>query len=686
MSDDSFMLKPIKDILNKSFNIPKYQRGYRWGKQQIEDLLNDIEKSESNQCYCLQPLVVAERFDSIIAKKPEETINENNEEYYKILKNETKECSTKYDVIDGQQRLTTIYIILKVLQNQYKIQINNLFKIEYESRKDSAHFLDAIKQKQEQDAEKNIDFYHMWQCYRTVKEWFQIKTSFQNKTSKEIEYFKNKLLKIEDFKNKLLEKVNFIWYVDDSGNPVNTFTRLNIGKIALTNAELIKAMLLKKSNFNYDEGHIDDSLRLTQLEMATQWDEIEFTLQNDEFWYFIHPQQWSKPTRIDFIFDLIKDLDLLANNKNTKGLYLLETNNKNNDDFGNDNYTTFRYFYHYLNRENNNEPYKTIWEKVRCIFQIFREWFNDLTLYHYIGFLTNNNEPLANSINQWKVFKDENENTLKKEKDIFKKYLITRIKQKLNDKLTDNNEHNTVDLSNTYSDKCKWRPLLLLFNIQTIINQNKGYVNKYGKGVFYKFPFHLFSKENWDIEHIDPATDNELNNKNDQKEWLKFIYLGLEKDKRIDDIRQDIIDFLGGEKDDFESIQKRIEEKINSTSINNKDTIGNFVLLDSSTNRGYGNSIFPSKRRVIIGKDQGKRFTLNIVKKSNDKNDDDLKITTEDNDTSFIPPCTRNVFMKYYTPNSTDIMAWTQSDAEAYVKQIYETLKIFGVKYTQNND
>ena len=79
-------------LLNYCFNIPEYHRGYRSEKKQVEDLLNDLKdfidkKSDKKEFYCLQPIVV-----------------------YKTDEN-------SYDVIDGQQRLTTLYLILQALKN-----------------------------------------------------------------------------------------------------------------------------------------------------------------------------------------------------------------------------------------------------------------------------------------------------------------------------------------------------------------------------------------------------------------------------------------------------------------------------------------------------------------------------------------------------------------------------------------
>ena len=93
--------------------------------------------------------------------------------------------------------------------------------------------------------------------------------------------------------------------------------------------------------------------------------------------------------------------------------------------------------------------------------------------------------------------------------------------------------------------------------------------------------------------------------------------------------------------------------------------ICNYTLLDESTNREYKNSLFSVKREHIISKDSGKRIILDKSKKNNE-----IEIT-------FVPPCTKNVFLKYYTKNTNDLSEWTKMDAENYRAEIKETLKEF---------
>ena len=100
MSDPSLCLKPINDLLGEQFCIPAYQRGYRWTPQQVTDLLDDLDAflsrntKEDGEFYCLQPVVVMARRDG------------------------------SWELIDGQQRLTTLYLIMAALRVQMAAHVN----------------------------------------------------------------------------------------------------------------------------------------------------------------------------------------------------------------------------------------------------------------------------------------------------------------------------------------------------------------------------------------------------------------------------------------------------------------------------------------------------------------------------------------------------------------------------------
>lgn len=122
-------------------------------------------------------------------------------------------------------------------------------------------------------------------------------------------------------------------------------------------------------------------------------------------------------------------------------------------------------------------------------------------------------------------------------------------------------------------------------------------------------------KENWDMEHIDSDTTNPLTKFSDQKEWLNDC-LNEITDQNI---KSEIIQFVEAkdQPENFDKLAFKIDQYINKGcerlqepkkegDVNQKNLIWNYCLLDSSTNRSYGNAIFPAKRRRIIQKDKGK--------------------------------------------------------------------------------
>jgi len=637
-------LKSVAELQNLAFYIPDYQRGYRWTRRQVEDLLNDIfefSQKENAGIYCLQPLVVIKRsseeqlLDRVHAAK-------DLDEVKRIL-------NGQWEVVDGQQRLTTIRLILEVLRH------HRFYEITYQTREDSAEFLNGITTTEaEKEAEKNIDFYHIYEAYKKIDEWL-----------KEIDG-KQK----ERFQNVLLHRVKFIWY-ETKEDPKEVFTRLNIGKISLTNAELIKALLLNKSNFGSSD---DDKIRLWQQEIAMEWDVIEYALQSNEFWLFLNAPGDERPTRIDYVFDMICRCDMLGckDEKDTS-----------------DEFRTFRYFYHYLDVQKRNgtslaQAVRTIWEKVREIFQTLQEWFDDMELYHYVGYLICMGRNIDEIYEHW--------NDSDNKAGFIEKYLTEEIKKTIPYKDIENTVYEVKQEGSQFKggSKTNCRPILLLHNLQTVINQNRilSANAKYKNGVFYKFPFHLYKLEGWDVEHIDSNTENGLDNIQSQREWLLNAYFGLQDKTLRDQIQKFFKQYAGkayeqsedsakqtARDEAFTELKHQIEDVGGNDRLsqNEKNKIWNFTLLDSSTNRSYGNAIFPAKRKVIIGKDQGKKFNSSTI----DENGQIVLGSAENSPSAFIPPCTRYVFLKYYNTASFDPNVWTRNDAEAYKDNIIEVLKNF---------
>ena len=244
-NNKSVKMCSIVELLKYNFVIPSYQRGYRWrgenGEVQalLEDIKEFIENKKGDEKYCLNPIAVKA-----------------------VKKDDDKE---QYNLVDGQQRLTTIYLILKYLNKELKLENEDAkqFTLRYET-KSNENFLENIN---ENKSKENIDYYHIYNAYVYIKKWFD---------EKDIDK--------ENFKENLLNNVNIIWY-DVGGDDENeVFQRLNAGKISLTNSELIKAIFLRYSSKNNSS---EDIRKLEQINVANQWENIEIELDNDDFWYFI---------------------------------------------------------------------------------------------------------------------------------------------------------------------------------------------------------------------------------------------------------------------------------------------------------------------------------------------------------------------------------------------------------------
>jgi hypothetical protein len=605
MVENKIELKAIRELLGMKFFIPSYQRGYRWTERQVKDLLDDVYDFKG-EWYCLQPLVVKERNEVTLDKI--KNANDLNE-VKNILKGE-------WEVIDGQQRLTTIYIILSYLSWEKK------YFIEYETKINSKDFLAKIDKNKRDD---DIDYYHMVTARKQIEDWFSDKDEDEKKAFYEI----------------LLDKVQFIWYESVDKDPIEIFTRLNIGKIPLTNAELIKALFLQKGNF------AEEKATLKQIQIASEWDTIEKALQDDAFWFFINnPNNLLKyDNRIEYIFDLMRG--------RTKDCEYYYTFNEFHKDLSN-------------NQKESKLNFDNLWLEIKRYFLTLEEWFKDYELFHYVGYL----------VDCKKNIDDIKKESLGKTKMEFKEYLKMEIKKEIDFQIQKLDYNDSKD---------KIKKVLLLFNIQTVLETQKSDM---------RFPFHKYKLEKWDIEHVRSQSEKDITGK-DRWDWIKIIleyFTGSQKDIEAEDyisIKQKEIDKLKEtiqqNQHEAENIKKQLDEieiimgicsplikmlkhkKIEDDLFDKSQTdvleyfnedvepeginnISNLALLDASTNRSYQNAFFPIKRKRII---------------ENDKNG------------IFVPITTRNLFLKYYSKKIGNVMYWNKEDAKDYLDAMKRTLKSF---------
>lgn len=572
MSENKIELKSVSELLGMKFNIPSYQRGYRWTDLQIENLLNDIcefNKGVDGDFYCLQPLVVKERKKDLLAEIKQANSIEDVEN---LLKGE-------WIVIDGQQRLTTIYLILKALGNE------KCPSIEYERE---SYIKDCDKSTEIK--KDNIEIYHLTSAKYFIDRWIHL----EKRTDEEKKWINPKDVKIdiEVFRNKILEQTKFIFYnVGDISEEHDIFNNLNSGKIALTNAELIKALFLNKVG-KEDIVHREVEQRL----LADEFDQIERTLRQDDFWFFLAGNTKKHSSCINLLFDL-----------------MLESSVQNSKYRTDEPFRTFFYFNDLINGNGSEDSYKEskiIWENVRKVFHIMEGWFNDSVMYNLIGYhrAANGGKTLCKI---YKKFCEE------KSKNEFKKWLVDECK-------------NHIDYPDGFmqlrydENKDKVFNLLLLFNIATLNERPQEAV---------KFSFANLHKYNWDIEHISPQ-----NPQNIEKVTKEL------REGNVNGIFTDLLEKINN----GESYDKELDKFF--AMDDDLMAIGNLTLLIAHDNRGIGNGFFFKKRQ---------------------------KLQEYYQQGSFIPACSMNVFMKFYSDNPEQMAFWDEKDRESYKNKLEQTIKKF---------
>ena len=518
VSEIMLTTKLIGDI-EGHFSVPSYQRGYRWGESEVVRLLDDIYSTEGKRNYCLQPVVV-------------------------------RKTNDKYEIIDGQQRLTTIFLIYRYMNQESNGFISEpRFSISYDIRDKSEEFLKIIDKTRKNEY---IDFWFMCNAYDSINQWFKSKGTKLTSTITNVnKYFD--------------ENVKIIWYeVSDSEDPIGLFTRLNIGKIPLTSAELVKAMFLSKDS----DANIDKE---KQEEISLQWDNIEKELHHDSLWYFLTNRASTKyQTRIDLVLDLIS-----GKSEGCRDKY----------------YTFFKF-----DEMRQTQKLDSIWRKIQQTFLILKDWFENHELYHKIGYLiaSSSKYTLQN------IF-DSSKN---KTKDEFKASLDEYIKK-------------SIAISGNYSelsyekplDQAKITRLLLLFNVESV-RQNGEHSQWFP---FDKFKFDKNGRVVWSLEHIHAQQSEGMRTQDVWKEWIRLHIpsvqaVGAEQTDLICGMQEAMKkEKLDGS--EFQSIQQKVTELLSvKGNIEYLHSISNLALLNTRDNAALNNSTFDVKRNEIIQMDKDGQY------------------------------------------------------------------------------
>ncbi len=640
---------PVSELLtgNYHFTIPSYQRGYRWESgdginpneesKQVDDLLNDLtrfitENTSQKANYYLQPLMVKPRKSNITGE-------------------------WEWEVLDGQQRLTTILLILKCLNE--KLMANNplaLFTIYYDNRP----MLDYSKITYDSSSpnhdyplpNSNQDSYFVRKAKDRIEKWYidEISTDSQKQDDlKKALFYPDSSRNGKNASPTL--RVLFIWYnaapvtaaltvTPNRIKDIEVFNRLNKGKIGLTESELIKALFilcLKK------HGSSSGST-LTIETLVRKFDDMERKFQDDNLWKMISPRKKEYQNRLDLLFDFIRESDTTSKEKRS-----------------------YLYFYKKMNPLPGISDLELLWNDIKFHFDKLCKWHEDAHFHNYVGYLVECGKSIS-AINL--EIRKSSKSAIEVLKDMVKGLFVEKEKNSNKWKAIDFDDLGDLNYKE-HSDIIK--KTLLLFNVVAC--------DKYGQ----KFPFNSYRDYSYDIEHVNSQTDNPIEQIEDKIEWVVDQAFPCLKDDRLemdmatqqwtqsaDTARKLILEGIAllkhfkksGNKDigeKFKPYRKRVESYyaygdpnvLDSIISADRDSLGNLTLLNSSINREYKNALFPNKLKTMKRSDQ---------------------------EGVYIPLCTKYMFLKYYTKtqNTTsafNMMRWRKEDQEDYLEAIKLTIK-----------
>lgn len=630
---NSISLASVSELLDgRHFFIPAYQRGYRWSDRQVQELLSDLYEfaartdKQPGEFYCLQPL--------IIRRDPS--------------KDDT------YEVIDGQQRLTTLLILLAYLRDRDRGFEGALaedgmapYSLLYETRPSTETFLQRLST--DTLSHDNIDADYISRAFEAVREWFDHKGpnlagryGLSVKQRELRERLSKLLLTEREARNEKYGTACFILYElapDAEHNPVEEFLNINNGRIPLTESELVKALLLQKRNFfrqpvsGAAEGHELERQSAEQMKIALQWEMMENSLHRDDFWSFLSADS-----------DPDNRMELL--------LRLRYQTRKNGAEPGEGD--LFRHYYNDVldgrPGEGLQEQVRKEWQAITDLFDTLQQWYEDPVMYNRVGLLIHSGVKLYELVSLYaSVSYDDDSGTFE-----------AGIKERIQRLLPGPEEFRNGALALSYGRHTgRIRRLLLWLNIyqknkQVFALRSRRDADSRLTQVMspeYKFPFDLYVGQKWDVEHIEALGEGLPDNTEETWQMLDGWMGRLGLDKKDDAVGRAWKNRDKRDSADLAVIWKAVK-KANSNDLDkeNRDMLENLTLLDASTNRSYGNHVFGEKRKII--KDRMRKGT-------------------------FVPLCTQMVFDKTFNDAPAEMMDWGENDRKGYMAFIINELKDF---------
>ena len=521
---EAFLQEKLVGEIAGRFFVASYQRGYRWCELEVRQLLDDLHEN-AHRPYCLQPVVV------------------------KLLE------PGVWELVDGQQRLTTLYLLIRYFRvSGLKPLVVNRYALTYETREKSAEYLDRLD---ESGSQSNIDFFHLFRAQKCIEAWFD---RFEINARSDV---------ADRIFASLQRQVRVIWYEASEGtDAVELFTRLNMGRIPLDDAELFKALLLSSPDSQGSSAH-----RAT--EVAAQWDSIERDLRDPEVWAFASSEPaLTRPTRITLLLEVTAGRSVDP----TPGSFLV--------------------FEALRQRLASGTTAGELWAEVLGLHATVMGWFRDRNLYHKVGYLITIGARLVDLLKESRTVTRR----------AFESRLDFRIRMAL-----DLTPSTAAGLSyERAGDWPKIERLLLLANIETLRASTHSTE---------RYPFLSHKASEWSLEHIHAQNAQALNRADQWLAWL-FAHRAVLASMHVADAERDQmrealvaridarpVELTSGS---FNALAAAVDSFFTLTADAGTEhgphSLSNLALLPGDSNATLSNSVFEVKRRKIIELDREGRY------------------------------------------------------------------------------
>lgn len=289
------------------FNIPEYQRAYAWGNSQLQDFVEDIENQKIDRSYFLGTVLFEEK---------------GQEKNYKLI-----------DIVDGQQRITTIIIFMTVLIELLRNHTND----EDELDDIDLLFETYVKYKSQfklRALDEDNDFFHSYILSDNCGKDY-IRTPAQRRLYKAKTFFhdylsdksKEQLLII---KNKVDENSRVLVYsVQDTAEATLIFETTNDRGKGLTNLEKIKSFLMYKSYISSEETPEDllNSIRSRFSDIYKEYEKYESKIAEDSIlqYHFIAHNKWNAKEYQQYVSKVKSTINkFIVNKNNDKVLHFID--------------------------------------------------------------------------------------------------------------------------------------------------------------------------------------------------------------------------------------------------------------------------------------------------------------------------------------------------------------------------